>query len=207
MKNTWKIQGMALALLLSTGVAQGQEHLLAQAGLTAEQGTYMVQLWGDQLEGGYAYNLMLLVKDEDEKIVTAYAPSIKGGYNPLLQAVNVLPASSKDKPVNAASKQEQDEKQQLLLAVGQGDWQAPTEFRVLDFARPAKVRELFSGADSMGIVTKAYIKEEKLHVALADGSQNKASLPDGLLQDARGRLEYGGPHPLYRQYGNPHNPP
>ena len=79
------------------------------------------------------------------------------------------------------------------MSVGQGDWQAASEFRILDFAERNKVQELFSSADSMGLVSKAYSNEEKLYVTLKDGQQNVANLPEGVSSN---RIYYGGLYSL-----------
>ena len=79
--------------------------------------------------------------------------------------------------------------QQLLLSVAQGDWQAISEYRVLDFTDLKKVQEIFGAVESMGIVSEAYNKEEKLHVTLKDGQKN---ITDMLGKTGLGRINYGG---------------
>lgn len=185
MKRTWRIRLAALLCALAVGNgAAAEEKLLAVAELEHAHGAepLKIELWGDMLEGGYAQELLLLAKDKNEKIVTAYAPSVKGGYNPFLQAVKIKPVG----------KENTKQPEQLLLSIGMGDWTAPTEYRVLDFAKPGKVQELFSAADSMGLVTRAYVNEESLYVDLNDGSQNTAKLPADLAAEAVGPLDYGG---------------
>ena len=186
--------GCAMAI---TGTAAAADTLLAQTELQLEKGRVTAELWGDRLPNGYSEDLLVLLKDERGKLVTAFAPSIKGGYHHLLQAVQVKPvvkkgqtdnraqaASIKGETALQAASTKAKTSQQLLISVSQGDWQAPSEFRVLDFANVQKVTELFGSADSMGLVsnayTKNYINEEKLHVILKDGQQNVTALPQGM---------------------------
>ena len=184
--------GSALAM---AGPAAAADTLLAKTALQLDKGSVTAELWGDRLPSGYSEDLLVLLKDERGKLVTAYAPSIKGGYYPILEAVQVKLVDKK--AATAAGSESVSEAkqaaQQLLVSVGQGDWQAASEFRILDFAERNKVQELFSSADSMGLVSKAYSNEEKLYVTLKDGQQNVANLPEGVSSN---RIYYGGLYSL-----------
>ena len=184
--------GSALAM---AGTAAAADTLLAKTALQLDKGSVTAELWGDRLPSGYSEDLLVLLKDERGKLVTAYAPSIKGGYYPMLEAVQVKLVDKK--AATAAGSESVSEAkqaaQQLLVSVGQGDWQAASEFRILDFAERNKVQELFSSADSMGLVSKAYSNEEKLYVTLKDGQQNEANLPEGVSSN---RIYYGGLYSL-----------
>lgn len=184
--------GSALAM---AGPAAAADTLLAKTALQLDKGSVTAELWGDRLPSGYSEDLLVLLKDERGKLVTAYAPSIKGGYYPMLEAVQVKLVDKK--AATAAGSESVSEAkqaaQQLLVSVGQGDWQAASEFRILDFAERNKVQELFSSADSMGLVSKAYSNEEKLYVTLKDGQQNVANLPEGVSSN---RIYYGGLYSL-----------
>ena len=184
--------GSALAL---AGPAAAADTLLAKTALQLDKGSVTAELWGDRLPSGYSEDLLVLLKDERSKLVTAYAPSIKGGYYPMLEAVQVKLVDKK--AATAAGSESVSEAkqaaQQLLVSVGQGDWQAASVFRILDFAERNKVQELFSSADSMGLVSKAYSNEEKLYVTLKDGQQNVANLPEGVSSN---RIYYGGLYSL-----------
>lgn len=184
--------GSALAM---AGTAAAADTLLAKTALQLDKGSVTAELWGDRLPSGYSEDLLVLLKDERGKLVTAYAPSIKGGYYPILEAVQVKLVDKK--AATAAGSESVSEAkqaaQQLLVSVGQGDWQAASEFRILDFAERNKVQELFSSADSMGLVSKAYSNEEKLYVTLKDGQQNVANLPEGVSSN---RIYYGGLYSL-----------
>ena len=184
--------GCAVAV---AGPAAAADTLLAKTALQLDKGSVTAELWGGRLPSGYSEDLLVLLKDERGKLVTAYAPSIKGGYYPILEAVQVKLVDKK--AATAAGSESVSEAkqaaQQLLVSVGQGDWQAASEFRILDFAERNKVKELFSSADSMGLVSKAYSNEEKLYVTLKDGQQNVANLPEGVSSN---RIYYGGLYSL-----------
>ena len=195
-KSSWKINMLALGCAVAlAGPAAAADTLLAKTALQLDKGSVTAELWGDRLPSGYSEDLLVLLKDERGKLVTAYAPSIKGGYYPMLEAVQVKPVDKKA-ATDAGSESVSEAKQaaqQLLVSVGQGDWQAASEFRILDFAERNKVQELFSSADSMGLVSKAYSNEEKLYVTLKDGQQNVANLPEGVSSN---RIYYGGLYSL-----------
>ena len=195
-KSSWKINMLALGCAVAVaGPAAAADTLLAKTALQLDKGSVTAELWGDRLPSGYSEDLLVLLKDERGKLVTAYAPSIKGGYYPILEAVQVKLVDKK--AATAAGSESVSEAkqaaQQLLVSVGQGDWQTASEFRILDFAERNKVQELFSSADSMGLVSKAYSNEEKLYVTLKDGQQNVANLPEGVSSN---RIYYGGLYSL-----------
>ena len=165
MKIKWMVQGLACSsVIFCSTIAAAADTLLAQVPLqlTAEQ-TVTAELWGDRLPNGYANDLLVMIKDKDKKLLTAHAPSIKGGYNCQLQPIKLWAGKSG--------------RQQLLVSAAQGDWHAPSEYRVLSFANKKNVREVFGAAESMGLVTQAYAKDGKMHVALIDG--NKSDLTPG----------------------------
>ena len=195
-KSSWKINMLAMGCAVAVaGPAAAADTLLAKTALQLDKGSVTAELWGDRLPSGYSEDLLVLLKDERGKLVTAYAPSIKGGYYPMLEAVQVKPVDKKaaTDAGNESVSEAKQAAQQLLVSVGQGDWQAASEFRILDFAERNKVQELFSSADSMGLVSKAYSNEEKLYVTLKDGQQNVANLPEGVSSN---RIYYGGLYSL-----------
>ena len=195
-KSSWMINLLAVGSALAlAGTAAAADTLLAKTALQLDKGSVTAELWGDRLPSGYSEDLLVLLKDERGKLVTAYAPSIKGGYYPMLEAVQVKPVDKKaaTDAGNESVSEAKQAAQQLLVSVGQGDWQTASEFRILDFAERNKVQELFSSADSMGLVSKAYSNEEKLYVTLKDGQQNVANLPEGVSSN---RIYYGGLYSL-----------
>lgn len=188
----WKIKlvtascACAFGMLMPLAV-EASDLLLASTSIKQEAGQMTVELWGDRLPSGYLEDLLVVLKNEQGKLVTAYAPSIKGGYNPTLRAVKLKP--------RFADKEQKNE--QLMLSVAQGDWRAASEFRVLDFSDGKKIEEIFSSADNMGLVTKAQIKDAKLEVTLKDGQNSATNLPEEFVKEKPlGRLYYGGLYAL-----------
>lgn len=190
MKNSWKINlALASCALALCAPVSAADTLLAATELELADGKVTAELWGDRYTSGYADDLLVLLKDGKQKIMTAYAPSVKGGYNPLLQAVQIKPltnAESADAEENSSAAKKD---QQLLLSVAQGDWRTISEYRVLDFADLKKVQEIFGAVESMGLVSDAYNKEEKLYVTLKDGQKNITDMP---AETGLGRINFGG---------------
>lgn len=178
-----KIKLMLAAALCSSALCLGSvsaaDTLLATETLQLEQGDVTAELWGDRLANGYANDLLVLLKDKDKKIITAYAPSIKGGYNCLLYVV----------------KPKGEKRAQLFVSAGQGDWKASSEYRVLSFKDKKEVSEVFGAADSLGIVTSAQIKSGRLELRLANGTTESVQLDAG-VEVKDGPVYYGGLHSL-----------
>lgn len=176
MKSCMKIKILTAALLLSVSSgAAAQDSLLAETVLDRSGCGMKTELWGDVLPGGYAHNLLLLVKNKDGGVVTAYTPDIKGGYHCLLQPVQIKKDGC-----------------QLMLSAGRGDWRAPTEYRVLDISRKDSIEELFTAADCMGIIRSASLAGgSRLDVVMKDGEEVSVELPE--VQDTSGcsGTEYG----------------
>lgn len=182
------VGGLAGVILSACpGNALAADTLLSTVDLRLQDEVVQAELWGDCLNNGYASNLLVLLK-RDKKVLAAYNPTISGGYNCLLSTVQI-------KPVKENS--QRDKKtlpQQLLISAAQGDWSVGTEYRILDFANIEKVTELFSGVDSMGIISKAELAGNNLILDFADGQKNEAVLPSGLVDT--GAVYYGGLHSL-----------
>ncbi len=174
MKSCSKIKILAALLLSLNGVAAAQDSLLAETETSFEGNAVKAELWGDMLPGGYAHNLLLLVKDGGGNIVTAYAPDVKGGYHCLLQPVRVRQDGC-----------------QVMLSAGQGGWQAPTEYRVLEISKKDEIRELFTAADSMGVIRSAALDGGRLALVMDDGETVFADLPEEPGEQACGGMEYG----------------
>lgn len=174
------VAAMLASSLLGAGAASAADTLLASTQLALPEGAATAELWGDRLANGYANDLLVLLKDKDKKLLTAYAPSIKGGYNCLLSPVHLSTEPSG---------------QQLLISAGQGDWRTASEFRVLSFKNKKEVHEVFGAAESMGLITSAYIKEGKVEVKLADGSKSSLEPAAGAAV-SEGSASYGGLYSL-----------
>lgn len=166
-------------LLLMGGTAAAEESLLAKTNIDTGAKALTVELWGEQLQGGYNQQLVLLVKNTDGKIVTAYNPDIKGGYGCQLEQVKVAEKGN-----------------QLLLSVAQGDWRAATEYRILDLSKPADIKELFSGADSMGIVVNAECSDDNMKLTTTNGESSTMPLNPQLAELLGHRTAFGGVHTL-----------
>lgn len=168
-----------LAGSLICNVAVAEESLLAKTELDVQGKPLKAELWGENIDGGYTHKLLLIVKNKEDKVVTAYTPSIKGGYSGMLQPVRV---SGKG--------------QQLLLSVAQGDWQAATEYRILDLTEPGAIKEVFSSIDSMGVVTNASRVAEELSIKFTNGESSTLQLDDVLTLQAGRKTDFGGLYSL-----------
>jgi hypothetical protein len=137
-KKIWGLAGLLSLCLLATP-AEAAKLAEVEASLTGAGSAETVTLYGDQLAGGsnYYHNLLLMVTDRDGQLKTAFTPSLRGGYHPLL------------KIFTAAKHQE------VLLAAAQGDADTDVAYRVVDFSQPGKVRETFSGIENFGVTTTA----------------------------------------------------
>ncbi len=214
----------ALLLWSSASSVQAAEEMIDNTPIQLHGETMTVELWGNRHEGGYTNDLLLLLKNDD-KIITAYNPSVQGGYNLMLQTVQIKPVkktkgkadTDKPKPVQADAKvatvdlpksnkasapknvemPKQDE--QVLLSVGQGDWRARTDYRIVDFDDRENIKELFSGIENMGLVQSAKLVDmedgegKAIDVALVDGEANQAPLADAWTEELGAQaLSYGG---------------
>ncbi len=164
--------------LLFGGVHTAWAERLPLAELELEQNGAQVkfELVGEKLPGGYADDLLLLMKDADEKIITAYKPLVDGGYNCLLEAVQL-----------------QDGDKNILLSVGRGNWRAGRDFLLLDFKNPKKVQELFADTDNFGVVKRAEWNDDALVVTMADGKAHDVEIDQDMLEQINRR----GKEPAY----------
>ena len=182
------VGGLAAFILSACpGNALAADTLLSTVDLRLQDEVVQAELWGDCLNNGYASDLLVLLK-RDKKVLAAYNPTISGGYNCLLSTVQIKPVKENSQRDNKTLPQ------QLLISAAQGDWSVGTEYRILDFANIEKVTELFSGVDSMGIISKAELTGNNLILDFADGQKNEAVLPSGLVDT--GAVYYGGLHSL-----------
>ncbi|MDO4179460.1 MAG: hypothetical protein Q4D21_09805 [Phascolarctobacterium sp.] len=136
----------------STGFAA--DELLAQTELNRGAEKVTAELWANPIKGGYMNDLTIIFKRVDKSIITAYKPTINGGYNSLLKPIKIV---------------DKDGDEQLLLSVGQGTWNVPSDFRIIDFDKKGKVTEIFGGKESLGIVINAKASRDKLNISLNNG--------------------------------------
>lgn len=168
------------AFCLGYGAADcaAQASLLAETELALGSKSCTAQLYGEVLGGGYAKDLLLLVKDREEgRLLSAYSPDISGGYGCRLEAV----------PVTGRG-------EQLLLLVQEGDWRRPQQVRLLDFAQPKAVRQLFDAGCSRGLIQQAALAEAggRLQLTTRDGQTAAVALDQEVTPEAGRQLAWGG---------------
>ena len=158
---------LAMLCLLCCGVQSAAAERLQLAKLEAEQNGAQVnfELWGEKLSGGYADDLLLLMKDADEKIITAYKPSINGGYNCFLEAVQLKEGDKN-----------------ILLSIGRGNWRVGRDFLLLDFKNTKKVKEVFADTDNFGVIKRTEWDGDAIDVTMADGKTHKVELDYDMLE-------------------------
>lgn len=169
MIDTSKIKRLLAVCALSGCISMpaSAENVRLAAVETPVSGAVMdIELWGDRLENGYADDLLLLFKNKDGNIKAAYNPTVKGGYNCMLDMVHIGGEGS-----------------QLLLAVGQGAWQRPTEYRIIDFRDYKDIKEIFTAADNYGVVKKAQMQGDRLQVTMCDDSSSSMQVDSELLEE------------------------
>ncbi len=125
-----------------------------------------VELWGDRKSGNYADKLIIFLKDKNGNLLAAYEPSITGGYGCFLNFVSV-----------------DGKNNQVLVAVMRGNWQADTDFRIVDFSDLTQVREIFTDTDNSGVIQKVWFNENGLVIDLVNGDENSIELTTEQLQN------------------------
>ena len=175
-----KFFGLSLAgALLLSSTALAEEALLAKADFTAADKPLKAELWGEQLHSGYNQQLLLIIKNENGKVVTAYNPDIKGGYGCMLV------------PVSVGKKG-----QQLMLSVGQGDWRSNTEYRIYDVSKATDIKAIFSSKESMGIVTYAECSDNELELRTINGESSVMQVNQDVAEQLGRRTDFGGVYSL-----------
>ncbi len=168
MKATLKIKNLLLGTVLLCSLNQlgfAERAQLAEVDTELGAEKVKVELWGDKLTNGYADQLLLVFKDEQDRLLSTYRPSLSGGYNCYLDTVNLKTGEP-----------------QVLLVAGKGDWRAPTDFRILDLTEQKQVRELLSAEESQGLVEKAVWKGDALQVVLKDGKSNEVQINRKIME-------------------------
>lgn len=144
-------------MLLGAAPANAESVLIDKAELKYKAEKAEVNLFGERQNAGYAHNLMLVLKREDGSIITGYKPSIKGGYG-----FKLVPGQFVDS---------KSETEQLLLMAKQGDWRVYSEYRIMDFANPKQVKEIFDATDSFGVVNSASLEGNTIKVKTVKDSK------------------------------------
>ena len=83
------VLAMVCLLLCGASTALAERVPLAELELEQNGAPVKFELVGEKMNGVYANDLLLLMKNADKKILTAYKPVVDGGYNCLLEAVQV----------------------------------------------------------------------------------------------------------------------
>ena len=185
-----KISGLLLASLLLAQSALAASKLLNSVELEQPDGKLKAEIWGETLPGGYNKDLLLMLKDKDDKLISAYTPDVRGGYNPYLQTVKLRGA---------------DKERQLLLAVGEGDWRAPTSYRIYDVRKADAIKEIFTAEENLGVVDDAHLEGDKLKLKLQSGKDVDVELDEKVIPEkirGNGQLDYQKLHSLSVYDGN-----
>lgn len=100
------------------------------------------ELWGNKLTGGSSYygDLLLMIKDGSGKLITAYTPSLEGGYANILQKGHFTGKG-----------------EQIIVRSLSGAAQE-MQVRIIDAALPNAVQEIYTGSDNMGAAVNAAFK-------------------------------------------------
>ncbi|MBQ8417564.1 MAG: hypothetical protein IJX10_02830 [Phascolarctobacterium sp.] len=158
---------LAMLCLLCCNVQSAAAERLQLAELEAERNGEPVkfELWGEKLSGGYADDLLLLMKNGDKEIITAYKPPVDGGYNCFLEAVQLKEGDKN-----------------ILLSIGRGNWRAGRDFLLLDFKDAKNVKEVFADTDNFGVVKRTLWNGDAIDVTMADGKTHKVELDYDMLE-------------------------
>lgn len=165
------VAGMMAVLLLGLSSQSFAATTLAEikADALGDGQQMTVELSGERMTAGSGYyeKLMLMLKNADGKMVTAWKPDMDGGYHGFLQKV---PSG-------------EEGRDDILLLVSQGGENPGLTARILDFKDPKKVQEEFSSADSLGITSTAeYMDDYKVKVTCHVPVFEDASLDPALLR-------------------------
>lgn len=163
MLNVFKNTAICLAfgLLYTANTSYAANELLAQTELNRNGEKVTAELWANPIKGGYMDELTVIFKRQDKSVITAHKPTINGGYNSLLKPVKVI---------------DKDGDEQLLLSVGRGTWNVPSDFRILDYDKKGKVTEIFGGKESLGIIVNAKIDQKNLILNLKNGEEKNIKI-------------------------------
>jgi hypothetical protein len=168
--NIKKLLSLLCVLLCGASTAAAERMLLAELEMEQKGEQVKFELVGEKLPGGYANDLLLLMKDSDSKIITAYKPHLDGGYNCLLEEVQIKEGDKN-----------------ILLSIGRGNWRAGRDFLLLDFKEPKKVQEVFADTDNFGVVKRAVWNGNAVDVTMADDKTHNVAIDDDVLEQINRR--------------------
>lgn len=122
-----------------------------------------VELYGKKLTDSSEYksDLLLLLKDDNGDILTAYVPSIKGGYACILEKASFVGKG-----------------EQLILSARQGGDDNNTEYRIIDFSDIKAVKEIFTDSNNVGVSAQVdFLPNFRTEMIFSDGKSNIEMLP------------------------------
>lgn len=174
---------IALGLFLYTNISYAESMLLDRTQLTLKNAPAVAELWGEMGSDSYAERLTIFVKQED-RVLAAYEPEIKGGYSCYLDTVRV--------------KQDAPQENQLLYCIGSGDWQNPSTYGILDLSDLKHIKNLFTMQDNKGLLEAVVEKDKQLELTLKGKKPNLVDLPSDFNDDQPARrLSYAGYHTIF----------
>ena len=98
---------------------------------------------------------MILLKNNNGKLISAYEPQIDGGY-----VANL----SKGKFIEKG--------EQVVLAVGQGKLKEELTYRIIDFSDKKDVKEIYNGINTLGLKgTAQYLPNYEVELSFNDGTK------------------------------------
>lgn len=160
------IAALVLGVMVTTGCEAAELKLLTKTSLQYKGQQSTAELKGSCLKNGYGRELVVLLKNQQGQIITAFKPTIEGGYNFTLEPVHLL----------------EGESDQVLLGAGTGNWQQEREYRIIDFTAPGAVGEIFGHVESHGIIKAAANEGRELTFTIADHTAKTTTLevdPEG----------------------------
>lgn len=173
---------LALGLLYnaSSNISYAEE-LIAKTELNRAGEKITAELWANPIKGGYMNDLTVIFKNEDKHILTAYNPTISGGYNCFLKSVNVIG---------------KDADEQLLLSIGNGTWTVPSSYYILDYDKKGNVKEVFGAKENLGLIMNAEPRDKYIDILIKDGEKNEVDINKSLSDVDKKRLNFDGIYSL-----------
>lgn len=130
------VLGLSLSFAMFSGAeahpAESQEKGICiaevEADLDGDKKPETVELYGEKLleNSNYYTDLMLIAKNKNDDVITAYIPSLDGGYALMLEKANIT-----------------DKNEQIILRSRRGA-DSSVEICVIDFSNRKEVKELFN---------------------------------------------------------------
>jgi hypothetical protein len=107
-----------------------------------------------------------MVTDSEGRLKTAFTPSIRGGYHPLLKTFTLG-----------------KKHQEVFLAAAQGEADTDVAYRVVDFSHAHKVKETFSGVENFGVTTTAQYLDGRRFRVICHSGEHARKILDAATDD------------------------